>query len=281
MVAAVCLAGCGNDSGADLYPDGGSSQGDGGGAPAGAGGLPCEVKAILANHCQTCHGATPANGAPFPLVGYQDLTRLSATGAPIAERVLARITSTDRPMPPSPGAPVPAEDIAAIEAWVKAGAPISAADCSATPPGPFDGPVVCTSGTRWRDGNEGSQHMHPGMACITCHQREDDDATARFKDPPQFRIAGTAYPTGHEPNDCNGAADATIEVIDASGEAMLLPTNAAGNFFTTRAVAFPIRVAVLAGGKRRAMVMSPPRGDCNSCHTQDGSNGAPGRITLP
>jgi hypothetical protein len=142
-------------------------------------------------------------------------------------------------------------------------------------PGPFDGPTVCTSGRMWRGGDDGSPQMHPGRACITCHANQDDD------DAPRFAIGGTVYPTGHEPNDCNGATSAVVEVTDANGAVTMLPVNAAGNFFTTRRIATPFPVAVLANGKRRMMNASPPRGDCNSCHTPEGANGAPGRITLP
>jgi uncharacterized membrane protein len=37
--------------------------------------------------------------------------------------------------------------------------------------------------------------MHPGGACITCHT---------IKGGPAFKVAGTVFPTLHEPNDCNG-----------------------------------------------------------------------------
>jgi hypothetical protein len=34
-------------------------------------------------------------------------------------------------------------------------------------------------------------------------------------------------------------------------------------------------------GRERAMVTMQTSGDCNSCHTQNGANAAPGRIVLP
>jgi len=286
FVAALAWIGCGNDSGVGLYPDSAlpappdaetilPSNGDG---------LPCEVRAILADHCQTCHGAKPSNGAPFPLVSYQDLTRKNAAGIVIADRVVARIKSTTSPMPPMPSSPLSATEITAIETWATAGAAANTTDCHAMP-GPFDGPVVCTSKMTWPNGNHGAPIMHPGMACITCHRNVRDDGVSavvpKDDNAPQFRIAGTVYPTGHEPNDCNGAMTGTVEVTDASGKITNLMVNTVGNFFTTTAIPFPIHVALVANGKRRTMVMSPPTGDCNSCHTQDGFNGAPGRITLP
>ncbi len=40
--------------------------------------------------------------------------------------------------------------------------------------------------------------MHPGVACIACHVTTGGEA-------PNFAIAGTAYPTGHEYDDCSAA----------------------------------------------------------------------------
>jgi hypothetical protein len=268
---AICIAGCGNDLG---YPLGGAGEVDGGvdELPSGRNTLPCDVQAFLADHCQSCHAAEPVNGAPISLVTYRDLTSKNANGVMIAQRALTRLQSNAAPMPPPPAPAATATDISAFEAWVTAGA------CTAAP-GPFDGPPVCTSGTMWTGGDRESPLMHPGNACITCHaqlqpRRGGDDA-------PRFTVAGTVYPTGHEPNDCNGAPSATVEVTDATGTVTSLPVNAAGNFFTTAAIAAPFHVAVVANGKRRAMGASPPTGDCNSCHTQAGASMAPGRIALP
>jgi hypothetical protein len=273
--AVICIAGCGNDLGypreADGEVDGGvdepSSERDM---------LPCDVQTFLADHCQGCHGAQPVNGAPMSLVTYRDLTTTNANGVMIAQRALTRLQSAAAPMPPPPATAGTATDLSAFEAWVTAGAPPG--DCTAAP-GPFDGPPVCTSGRMWTGGDRESPLMHPGNACIACHAQRgsrggDDDA-------PRFSIAGTVYPTGHEPNDCNGAPSATVEVTDATGGVTSLPVNAAGNFFTSAAIAAPFHVAVVANGKRRAMGASPPTGDCNSCHTQTGANMAPGRIALP
>jgi mono/diheme cytochrome c family protein len=269
--AAICMAGCGNDLGDPLDVDGGVDE-----PPSDRDMLPCDVQTFLADHCQSCHGAQPVNGAPISLVTYRDLTSKNANGVMIAQRAVTRLQSTTTPMPPPPAPTATATDISAFEAWVTAGAPPG--DCTAAP-GPFDGPPVCTSGTMWTGGDHESPLMHPGNACIACHAQRrsrggDDDA-------PRFTIAGTVYPTGHEPNDCNGAPSATVEVTDAKGAVTSLPVNAAGNFFTSVAIEAPFHLAVVANGKRRAMGASPPTGDCNSCHTQDGANMAPGRIALP
>lgn len=274
VFAQLWLAGCGNDLGYDrpLHDGVDAASGPSTGKQ---GGLPCDVQALLADRCQGCHASEPVNGAPMPLMTYADLTATNDEGIMFAQRALARIKATGAQMPPLPAPAVITADIAMFEAWVAASTP--SGECVAGM-GPFDGPPVCTSGRTWRDGDNGSPLMHPGRACITCHTSSNDD------DAPRLTIGGTVYPTGHEPNDCNGAptsAAAVVEVTDANGQVVTLPVNSAGNFLTTTAIPFPIRVAVVSNGKRRSMNGSPPRGDCNSCHTQDGANGAPGRIVLP
>lgn len=143
------------------------------------------------------------------------------------------------------------------------------------PPGPFDVGVQCTSGTHWKLGEQRSPLMQPGVACNACHE-------SKF-DAPRFAIAGTIYMTGHEPDMCNGAAGATITITDAAGMTLALPSNTAGNFYSELGVAvtFPIRARVDIGGETRVMADAVMTGDCNSCHTQDGTQRAPGRIVLP
>jgi hypothetical protein len=113
--------------------------------------------------------------------------------------------------------------------------------------------------------------MRPGEPCPTCHSN--------------FMLAGTLYPTGHEPNACNGvdglATDVVVIISDASGREIGLYPNTAGNFYTSIAIAPPFHARVVANGKVRAMVAAQTDGSCNNCHTQAGANGAPGRVTLP
>lgn len=272
VIAALALAGCGNDRGYDT----GDPLGPDASMVVTAGDLPCDVKSILSDHCTGCHGATLAGGAPSHLASYGDLVARNLDGVPAAQRALDRMRNAARQMPPPPATAVTGAELATFQAWVSAGTPPG--DCAAGGNGPFDGPVVCTSKQTWTGGNRESPLMHPGRACIACHATSGDDLD---DDAPRFRIAGTVYPTGHEPDDCYGATGAAVEVTDATGAVTSLPVNAAGNFFSLAALPSPIRVAVVAGGKRRAMSMSPTSGDCNSCHTQDGASNAPGRIALP
>jgi hypothetical protein len=135
-----------------------------------------------------------------------------------------------------------------------------------------NGGAICTSNKHWTDGNTGNAVMHPGAACIACHKQMNG---------PTFLIAGTVYPTSHEPTDCDGVKAVTINVTDAKGKKATIVSNAAGNFNFTGALTAPFKIVASANGRDRAMSGTAPTGDCNSCHTQDGANGAPGRILAP
>jgi hypothetical protein len=130
----------------------------------------------------------------------------------------------------------------------------------------------------WTGGNQGSASMNPGRACINCHATTGGEA-------PTFAIAGTLYPTGHEPDLCNGVnggtAGAQVVITDAANRTVTLTPNAAGNFTYTGALTTPFHAKVSYQGRERIMSAAQTTGDCNSCHTQNGANGAPGRITLP
>jgi hypothetical protein len=150
--------------------------------------------------------------------------------------------------------------------------PVGAVDAGVDP---FAAAPVCTSGTRWTGGNRGSPLMHPGVGCLSCH------SNGRA---PRFFLAGTVYPTGHEPDDCNGSsamANANVIITGADGATLTLPVNTAGNFYSTQAVPLPFAAKVVRGASERAMQARQTNGDCNGCHTQTGANGAPGRIVLP
>ena len=99
---------------------------------------------------------------------------------------------------------------------------------------------------------------------------------------PRYTVAGTVYPTAHEPNDCNGVnAGLTVVVTDANGAVTNLPVNGVGNFRSSTRIAAPFKVKVTDGTKERVMVGTLTAGDCNTCHTEAGTNGAPGRVMAP
>jgi hypothetical protein len=105
---------------------------------------------------------------------------------------------------------------------------------------------------------------------------------------PIFAFAGTVYQTAHEPDDCvGGPVDAggdraEVEVISATGLSYVAPVTNGGNFMLeTTALAFPITARVRFRGRSRSMTEPQMTGECNSCHTARGKEGAPGRIQLP
>jgi len=260
----------------------GNLQTGGGGNPDGglvAGDIPCDVAAVLNSYCESCHGATPTGGAPMSLNSLAALTA-AASGYPgqnNAQRSLVRMQDAANPMPPGTGVTVPAASITAFGNWVDAGTP--AGSCgTAGGNDPFSAPHVCTSGQHWngRDGRD----MRPGEACVACHIGNNDG--------PSWLVGGTVYQTGHDPNDCNGAnVAAVVTVTDKNGSSQSVTVNvasSAGNFFMPTSSSwpvFPITATVTYQGKTRSMVTQVPSGDCNSCHTENGTSNAPGRVALP
>lgn len=197
-----------------------------------------------------------------------------------------------------PGDPMSAAAIAIVEDWVLAGMPEG--DCETMN---VDDPLltadpICTSMDMWpamADEVQGKNRseMFPGMPCIDCHENPgkygfDDNGRA-------FALAGTIFPTGHEPDRCAGAPggsipDLAIHIEDANGKKWDLRPDASGNFSirSTDPVAFPYSAKVVSADGERVMVGKVSNGDCNLCHTQDGSKGpnptdpaAPGRIVPP
>jgi hypothetical protein len=98
----------------------------------------CAVETILEAHCQTCHNANLAFGAPMPLLTHTDMIAPTPIdGRPAYRVALDRVTATAKPMPPPPRGPLGGGDIATLRAWVDAG----------TPYGNCDAPVMGGSGS--------------------------------------------------------------------------------------------------------------------------------------
>lgn len=272
VLAGVAIVGC--YTGADVDPNrppvaARSSDGTEPASTTGAD-LPCDVAKLLSEKCASCHGATLSGGAPNRMLGYDDLAAPSASDpdTSVAKLSVARMKSAQRPMPPD--APLTDAEVEILARWIDAGMPKGT--CSAS--GAADTPTVCTSGTRWTRGDRGSENMHPGVACIACHRKEGEG--------PLYAIAGTLYPTAHEPDDCNGtSSNAVIVITDATGKEIRLKATAAGNFFSRTRFTPPYTAKVIRDGKTRAMEKPQTDGDCNTCHTLEGTKEAPGRIFLP
>lgn len=275
--------GSGGDGGAMRGSDGGGTNATNTSSspPPANGAIPCDVQQLLQDHCLTCHsGATPQG--KITLTSYADLTAdsPSVSGQTVAQDALARMQNGTDPMPPKPAALVPATEIAAFKAWIDSGyqGPACGGDGGAIPD-PYNTPLVCTSGVMWTRGDHGSSSMHPGGACINCHDKSNEA--------PTFDFAGTVYPTAHEPDDCNGVAStlgAKVVITDSQNHVFTVSTNSAGNFYrepgTTQFVP-PYTAKVTVGAKERAMTTPQTTGDCNGCHTVNGTNMAPGRIMAP
>jgi hypothetical protein len=130
----------------------------------------------------------------------------------------------------------------------------------------------------------GAAGMMPGADCGGCHGA-------------QFAAAGSVFFSLHAPKGCDewgadgpGAdAGASLRVVltDAKGTVTEIPVQ--GGWFElfadgdpdAGALVPPFGVVLDDGVKKRAMTMKAPHGDCNACHTAEGTNGAPGRIVVP
>jgi hypothetical protein len=265
----------GDGAGADFDAPGNSPQVP---VPNGAvSDVPCDVLHALARNCQSCH-ANPPTGAPFPLMQRGDFTRESPTfpGQTIAQRAGLRLNDAIAPMPPTAlPRPTTAEQ-STMAAWFSAGAPAGAGCAPGTQaPSPPVIQVICSSNQFWDPDEDEGNRMNPGLACITCHRRDDG---------PDFRIGGTVYPTLYERDRCFGIpGGGRVEITDANGAMFTANIGSTGNFnISGGAVVFPIRPRVVSSdGRARAMTMPAPHGNCNECHTERGANGAPGRVMFP
>ena len=79
-------------------------------------------------------------------------------------------------------------------------------------------------------------------------------------------VAGTLYSAATGGTAVSGA---TIEVVDSKGKTLKLATANNGNFYTTTAVSFPIKVRASKCPANMAMTGAVSQGSCNAggCHT--------------
>lgn len=228
--------------------------------------------------CQACH-SDPPRGAPNALMTRTQLMARSSSdpSKTMAEISVLRMRDAKNPMPPS-GTASPS-DVEKVAAWITAGYPEG--ECGGGT-NIFAAEPTCTSGIANVQVKEDTS-MEPGGACQTCHQREEGK--------PIVSIGGTIYPSAHEPDRCAGAADAALSVVlveDKTGTETRMAVNAGdnGNFASAKPFAagrYHVHIEA-TGGARRSMSTAltlPADGDCNRCHTQEGTGGAPGRIVDP
>lgn len=143
-------------------------------------------------------------------------------------------------------------------------------------PDPLNAAPRCTSNLTWLFGNTLNDVMNPGETCIACHA---------MRRGPTYQIAGTIYPSGHEPRLCippiNASAGARVEITDAAGRVTNITPNLVGNFHWAGTLALPYTARVVDAMGRQRRMIAPQRTDCNACHTAAGLMDAPGRITMP
>lgn len=108
--------------------------------------LPCAVQTVLEKNCQSCHASSPKFGAPIPLVTRADLLAPAPSDASkrVIDRVLERVASDAKPMPPPPAERLAQADRDVLSAWVTAGTPANAEGCTTTTKPPVDPGVDCT-----------------------------------------------------------------------------------------------------------------------------------------
>lgn len=93
-------------------------------------GIPCDPNSVLQAVCQRCHSSPPQNGAPFPLVTYQD-TQVPSNGVPLWKFMRAVVQSGAMPLPP---VQMDTSQRDLLLAWFDAGAPSrSATDMCSEP----------------------------------------------------------------------------------------------------------------------------------------------------
>ena len=110
--------------------------------------------------------------------------------------------------------------------------------------------------------------MRPGENCMTCHSSGGSART--------WTVAGTVF---SKPDDSTSAGVPGVDVVitGSDSQTLTLTTNAAGNFYTSRSVAFPISAELHRGTKVVKMALTVGTGACSSCHDQPPTSGAPGR----
>lgn len=251
---------------------GSDAGGSGDAGKADAGTLPCDVQRLVASHCQECHGAKPEQGAPFSLVTRADVKDAAA-------RMQFRMQAGT--MPPAPRASPSALEQSLFAAWIDAGYP-ETGTCTPLPDAgtPDAGaPTTCASNVFYNQLLEPpGELMNPGLSCPTCHAANQLFYVA-------FTYAGTVMPGLHEKNTCKSppTADGGIVEIAAldGGVFWQWEVNSSGNFRTLDAGPSPYVARLYRGGMVKQNQTTHTSGDCNTCHTEQGANGAAGRLTFP
>ena len=126
----------------------------------------------------------------------------------------------------------------------------------------------------WSPAMSATSLMLPGAPCLDCHFR-----VLGPSDP--MTVAGTVFADVRQREGCPGVSGVRVIVTDADGTEVAFTTNLAGNFYIRRELTFPIRVRLEDGELSREMEGEVDTGSCNTCHTPEGAEMAPGRVVAP
>ncbi|MGO8998468.1 MAG: hypothetical protein ACLQVI_34545 [Polyangiaceae bacterium] len=199
---AVVSISCGANSAAPGDAGAGDDATVGVGTP-----LPCDVNAVVVEHCQGCHSNPPQNGAPMPLVSWEDFQAKTPadslgpqpiTGTYVYQTAQFRISDANAIMPQPPNPPLDAADLATMNAWLGAGAPktdgaVCADDAGVTVPDAATPTVAC---------NSNNVTISPGSAW-TMPQNEENVYVCYTATVPVFGDGGTNHVMAITPNIVN------------------------------------------------------------------------------
>ncbi len=107
-LSALFLLGCSNDSPSDLIEEQNPNV---------AITYDNTIQSIINNNCLGCHSNPPQNGAPFPLVNFDQVFSRADNGQLL--RSISRQTGEPRAMPPSGRLPQATIDL--VEQWIEEG----------------------------------------------------------------------------------------------------------------------------------------------------------------
>jgi hypothetical protein len=105
-----------------------------------------------------------------------------------------------------------------------------------------------------------------------------------------YAFSGTLFSSANVADGCQTAppTGVTVEIVDKTGavQLTLTPRAASGNFYSSQVRSTPAWLPYTARLRRNGQVVATMKtlqmsGDCNTCHTATGDQGAPGRITIP
>ncbi|MEW5853122.1 MAG: c-type cytochrome [Myxococcota bacterium] len=238
---------------------------------------------LVNRYCVPCH---VEGGGQVPLDTHEaGLTPSTHPAYPSMTRWRSSyLRMLDQSMPPGSVVPTSGE-MELMRRFVAAGAPRYACDADGgvlpdTDAGPP--PTTCGTGSYWptnehRVTGRSAAEMHPGRNCIECHLEME-------RAPDDFVVAGTVMRTFHDRDDCESnvpPSGVTVRITDANERIVDLTVNRNGNFYTRFPVQPPYRAEVRYGGRVRRMFTAQMDTNCMNCHTEQGEEGAPGRIVVP